>query len=34
MWELFISIMSFIAGFAYGVIFWVYFIERNEKGGH
>lgn len=31
---IFISIMSFIAGFAYGVMFWIYYTYRIEKGGH
>lgn len=32
--DIFISIMSFIAGFSYGVIYWFYFTYRFEKGGH
>ena len=32
--EIFISVMSFIAGFAYGIIFWIYYLDRIEKGGH
>lgn len=31
---IFISIMSFLAGFSYGVIFWIYYTYRIEKGGH
>lgn len=32
--EYFIAIMSFLTGFAYGVIFWIYYTYRIEKGGH